>query len=113
MEDYTIPRPEPTPSPLFAAALALGKEAHRRGQEAILPAFYEPFAVHAAAEKISEESPAAGIMPQSAAPSRYLLTEGIIQGLFIHVAMPSGATWRYSTASRSARAASYSALSTR
>lgn len=80
MEDYSkdyleaaAPAATPQPSPLFAAALALGTEARRRGAEAILPA--SDHAVPIA--------------------SRFILTEGIMHGMFVDVAMPSGAVWHY------------------
>jgi hypothetical protein len=61
----------PSLSQIHAAALALGKEARRRGQEALFPAL------------------------TTAAQGRFLLTEGVMHGLFVDIAMPSGATWHY------------------
>lgn len=69
-----IPKPLPPPDNIgdtLQAAIALGREARRRGQESILPE-------HA---------------PQD--PGRFLLIEGTMNGCFLEVAMPSGEIWRY------------------
>lgn len=54
------------------AALALGREARRRGQEAIFPD-----------ATMAEQD------------SRHLLIEGTLDGVFLKVAMPNGETWSY------------------
>ena len=66
--------PNTPPPPVGAqmqAAIALGREAHRRGQEAILPEI------------------------QATGTPSHLLIEGQLKGSFVQVAMPDGARWIY------------------
>jgi len=76
-------KPQPTPDPesgfryvpegtQMQAAIALGREARKRAQEALFP------------------------QADPAAPEPHLLIEGICSGPFIRAAMPNGEVWLYS-----------------